>query len=109
MNEGRQFPPEAYAPHITPLHIHIVMACQAQNSDICWASDTVQRYAEDLERAELIAPLNPANRREVGTLGSPFYILPRGIAWLHMLCSTPFPVRAFLDPRTSEALSCSQA
>lgn len=87
----------------TPLHLELLIAAQRGVQQMPnWASMATQEYAQEMVRAQLIevSDYDPDTRTPMG-----WAIAPRGRAWLSMLVATPLPVPAFVDPRTSEALS----
>lgn len=81
---------------VAPLVIEIVLHYHACHGDFPRLSAPACR--------EAVAWL-----KEEGLLdgGSPevYRITPKGSAWVQMLCATPFPEVAMLDPRTGERVS----
>lgn len=89
-------------PRVTPLHLELLLGAHVVGTLPNWASMAVQQYAKEMVDADLIQ-VNDADPDTQTPKG--WEITPRGRAWLSMLMATPLPVPAFIDPRTSEALS----
>lgn len=52
----------------------------------------------------VVAFLNAGILKHSNTFASGYECTAKGNAWVRMICSTPYPVEAFTDPRTGDVI-----